>query len=101
MSAKRGSLYASTSAPTSLTTVYTSTGNTHIDKVTVLNDTAGAITVDITVAGIPVYAAYSVAVATEAESLDKLVNHGLDATEVIQVNASGANLNMLISGRDF
>lgn len=101
MSAKRGTLYGSTSAPTSLTTVYTSTGNTHIDKVTVLNDTAGAITLDVTIAGVPVYAAYSVAVATAGESLDLMINHGLDAGEAIQVNASAANLNMLISGRDF
>ena len=101
MSAKRSTLYATTDAPVALTTVYTSTGNTHFDKATVLNDTGGAITLDVTIAGIPVYAAYSVAAATEAESLDHIVNHGMDAGEVIQVNASAANLNMLISGRDF
>ena len=100
MSAKRGTLYAIADVPTTITTAYTSTGNTHIDKVTVCNDTAGGITISVTVASIPVYDLFSIAANTQV-SLDLLANHGLDAGEIIQVTASAANLNMVISGRDF
>lgn len=100
MSAKREQIYGTTSAPTTSTTVYTALGNLHIDQATVCNDTGGAITLTVLLNDIPIYNAYSIASGAQ-ESLSLLVNQGLAAGETIKVTASGADLNMAISGRDF
>ena len=105
MSNKREILYGTNSVPTSAGTAYTSTGNTHIDQATVLNDTGSAITVTVEVvisggATVVLYNAYNLA-SGSGENLTRLVNHGLGTGDAIRVTASGSNLNMLISGRDF
>lgn len=104
MSEKRSILFASTDMATTSTAIYTSTNNTHIDNAHVVNQSGGAINLTLSLGDgttdVDFYTTEAIADGATVQ-LTRIINHGLPPGGAIKATASAANLQIVISGRDF
>ena len=100
MSEKPSGLVVSTNVPTTLTTLYTTTANLQIYRAHVMNTTGSSIDLTLTLDGFAFYNAHPIPSGTQAVEL-VLANHGAAQGRLLQAQASAANLQLYITGRDF